>query len=495
MTAPALPLRGVGAVGAPRAMPLLEQRIINRRRHHARSGAMDAAIVIAAVAGTAALELATRSRGAVAADHILIGAAVLALAWTTSLALLRHEAHQRGTGERFELLPVLHSAAIGIAALAILAGTTGWPVLTAHIAVSLPVGVLALVASRVAQHAWAARPASHATLDSRTLIVGTRADIAHTVRSLRGARSAHDIVGVIVVDDEGTAPVSVDGVDFVVVGGSGDVARIARDRCVETVVVAGGGTDDPDYVRRLSWSLEGAATDLVLATRLADVAQSRIRFDRAQSLALIRVSLPRFDRPTMRAKRRLDVIVAALALIPIGLVTPLIALAITLDSPGGVFFRQRRIGRDGREFDILKFRTMSSDAEARRHELAAQNEGAGPLFKLKNDPRVTRVGAVLRRFSLDELPQFWNVLTGEMSVVGPRPPLPDEVQGYDRDMLRRLYVQPGITGLWQISGRSDLSWEQSVRLDLHYVENWSVAADLKIMLQTAAVMVRPKGAY
>jgi len=160
-----------------------------------------------------------------------------------------------------------------------------------------------------------------------------------------------------------------------------------------------------------------------------------------------------------------------------------------------VLFRQRRIGRDGREFDILKFRTMVATAEEDRAALEALNEGAGPLFKLKSDPRVTRVGAVLRRFSLDELPQFWNVLRGEMSVVGPRPPLPSEVHGYAGTVFRRLYVQPGITGLWQVSGRSDLTWEQSVRLDLHYVENWSLATDLAIIARTASVMVRPRGAY
>lgn len=454
---------------------------------------MDAAIIIAATGATVTLQLTAGA--ATAAGPVLFSAIVLAFVWTIALYVLRREAHRRGAGERLELWPILHSAAIGTAALAVVAGVTGWPVLAPHVALTLPAGVAILVMSRLVQHAWSSRPASHATLASRTLIVGSRAGIAHTIQSLRGGRSGHDIVGVVVVDDGGLEPLTVDGTPFTVMGGSVDVAQVARDQCIETVVVAGGATDDPDYVRRLSWSLEGAATDLVLATRLADVAQSRIRFDRAQSLALIRVSLPRFDRPTMRAKRRLDVVVAALALIPIGLVTPLIALAIMLDSPGGVFFRQRRIGRDGREFDILKFRTMGVDAEARRAELAAQNEGSGPLFKLRNDPRVTRVGAILRKFSLDELPQFWNVLMGEMSVVGPRPPLPDEVRDYDRDVLRRLYVQPGITGLWQISGRSDLSWEQSVRLDLHYVENWSVAADLKIMLQTAAVLVHPRGAY
>jgi lipopolysaccharide/colanic/teichoic acid biosynthesis glycosyltransferase len=144
---------------------------------------------------------------------------------------------------------------------------------------------------------------------------------------------------------------------------------------------------------------------------------------------------------------------------------------------------------------MVKFRTMVVDAETRRDELHAHNEGAGPLFKLKRDPRVTRVGAVLRKFSIDELPQFLNVLWGDMSIVGPRPPLPAEVTRYDGTVYRRLYIKPGITGLWQISGRSDLSWEESVRLDLRYVENWSIATDLMIMWRTARVMIAPKGAY
>lgn len=495
MTVSALPHEGgFGAVGAPRAMPLLEQRIISRRRHHARTGAVDAAIITAAVAATAALEV-SRSADRAGVVHIVFGAIVLGLVWALSLSALRREAHRRGAGERLELLPILHSAMIGIAALAILAGVTGWAVLTPHVALTLPACVSILVTVRVAQHAWWSRPGGHATLDTRTLVVGSPAGVAHTIQSLRGSRSGHRIVGVVVVDGEASDHLMIDGTRVAILGAGGDVAQIARDQCIETVIVAGGASDDPDYVRRLSWSLEGASTDLVLATRLSDVAQSRIRFDRAQSLALIRVSLPRFDRSTMRAKRRLDAIVAALALIPIGLITPMIALAIVLDSPGAVFFRQRRIGRDGREFDILKFRTMGTDAEARRGALEKDNEGSWPLFKLRNDPRVTRVGAILRRWSLDELPQFWNVLMGEMSVVGPRPPLPEEVRAYDSEVLRRLYVQPGITGLWQVSGRSDLSWAQSVRLDLHYVENWSVGADLKIMLRTAAVMARPKGAY
>jgi exopolysaccharide biosynthesis polyprenyl glycosylphosphotransferase len=194
-------------------------------------------------------------------------------------------------------------------------------------------------------------------------------------------------------------------------------------------------------------------------------------------------------------KRALDVVVSGVALIPIGLILPLLALLIKIDSPGPVFFRQERVGRDGQRFQMVKLRSMSTDAEQRLAALKAANEGSGLLFKMKDDPRVTRVGRVLRKLSLDELPQFWNVLIGDMSVVGPRPPLPSEVTAYDGTVYRRLYIKPGITGLWQVSGRSDLSWEESVRLDLRYVENWSVVNDLQIMWRTAKVMVRPQGAY
>jgi exopolysaccharide biosynthesis polyprenyl glycosylphosphotransferase len=209
----------------------------------------------------------------------------------------------------------------------------------------------------------------------------------------------------------------------------------------------------------------------------------------------VQVKIPEFEGGVHAIKRGMDVVLSLLALVPIALIAPFVAIAIKLDSRGPVLFHQLRVGRDGRQFWMLKFRTMVADAEMRRGELLAEDEGAGPLFKVKSDPRVTRVGAVLRRFSIDELPQFFNVLRGDMSIVGPRPPLPAEVTSYDGTVYRRLYIKPGITGLWQISGRSDLSWDDSVRLDLRYVENWSIATDLMIMWRTAHVMVHHKGAY
>jgi lipopolysaccharide/colanic/teichoic acid biosynthesis glycosyltransferase len=172
-----------------------------------------------------------------------------------------------------------------------------------------------------------------------------------------------------------------------------------------------------------------------------------------------------------------------------------VAIGIRLDSSGPAFFRQTRVGRHGREFTMLKFRSMDVGAEARRAELESANEGSGPLFKMKTDPRVTRIGVVLRRYSLDELPQLFNVLAGSMSMVGPRPPLPAEVATYGREAQRRLLVKPGLTGLWQVGGRSDLPWEQSVRLDLRYVENWTLALDAVILWKTLGAVVNSRGSY
>ncbi|MFT3798214.1 sugar transferase [Microbacterium sp.] len=483
---------GMSVAEAPRVVPVLEERLTRVRRHRLRQSTLDAAIIIMAAAATATAQ--ALSGGSARDLSVAVAAAVLATVWAGALVVLRTRAHRRGAGERLELMPIVHSATIGFAVLAAVAVLSGAEVLRPHLVLTLPLGVAALVSVRALRRALTARRPVERTLAPRTLVVGSRAGVEQTITSLLAdERLTHNILGTA-LSDTAVADLEVGGRLFRTLGTPQQVADLARQLGVETVIVAD-SIDDPDYLRRLSWSLEGAATDLILATRLADVDRSRIAFERAHGLALTHVSLPRFDRSTQRAKRALDIVVATLALVPIALMTPFIALAIKLDSPGEVFFRQRRIGRSGREFDILKFRTMGMDAEARRAELEQANEGAGPLFKLKNDPRVTRVGAVLRRFSLDELPQFWNVLVGEMSVVGPRPPLPSEVADYERDVFRRLYVQPGITGLWQVSGRSDLTWEQSVRLDLHYVENWSVATDLSIIARTAAVMVRPKGAY
>jgi exopolysaccharide biosynthesis polyprenyl glycosylphosphotransferase len=247
-------------------------------------------------------------------------------------------------------------------------------------------------------------------------------------------------------------------------------------------------------LRRLSWALEERGVELVVSPGIVEVAGPRLSIRPVAGLSLLHLERPTFGGSRRFLKTVFDRLLGALLLV---LALPLvagIALAVRLSGPGPVLFRQVRVGVDGRRFTMLKFRSMVHDAEHRRTALSDLDEGNGMLFKIHQDPRVTPVGALLRRFSLDELPQLFNVLRGDMSLVGPRPPLPEEVAGYDGDAVRRLRVRPGMTGLWQVSGRSDLSWEESLRLDLRYVDNWSFALDLSILWRTWRAVIRGSGA-
>ncbi|MGA5122229.1 sugar transferase [Streptomyces pseudogriseolus] len=280
-----------------------------------------------------------------------------------------------------------------------------------------------------------------------------------------------------------------------VVGRLADVADHVRRDGYRVVAVTPDAHWSPDRLQRLSWNLEGSDAEMVVAPVLMEVAGPRLHVDAVLGIPLLRVSMPAFTGGRRAVKGVVDRLGALILLLVLAPLMLLVALLVATDSRGGVFYRQRRVGKDGREFTILKFRTMIPDADRVRAALAGLNEGAGPLFKMRRDPRVTRIGAVLRRYSLDELPQLFNVLTGSMSLVGPRPPLPEECAAYGPDIRRRLKVKPGLTGLWQISGRSDLSWEEAVRLDLRYVEDWSLALDTVILWKTLRAVVQGQGAY
>jgi exopolysaccharide biosynthesis polyprenyl glycosylphosphotransferase len=256
---------------------------------------------------------------------------------------------------------------------------------------------------------------------------------------------------------------------------------------------------DPAWTRRrlrdMAWELEGTPAALIVAPALMEVTGPRLHMTPVYGLTLLRVSKPSFTGVRWLLKDAIERISALAGLVVLTPLLLMIALAIKRDDGGPVLFRQERVGRAGKTFMMLKFRSMGVDAEHQLGALETGNEGAGPLFKLRHDPRVTRVGALMRRYSLDELPQLLNVVRGHMSLVGPRPPLPREVLLYATDAMRRLLVKPGLTGLWQISGRSDLSWEEAIRLDLRYVENWSFALDAMILWKTIAAVLRPTGAY
>ena len=276
-----------------------------------------------------------------------------------------------------------------------------------------------------------------------------------------------------------------------VVGRLTDVANHVRRDGYRVVAITPDPYWSPDRLQRLAWNLEGGDAEMVVAPVLMEVAGPRLHVDAVLGIPMLRVSMPAFTG----GPRAVKAVGAALLLVLFAPLMVAVGLLVLVDSPGGVFYRQHRVGKDGRQFTLVKFRTMVAGADRARAGLADRNEGAGLLFKLRRDPRVTRVGGVLRRYSLDELPQLLNVLTGSMSLVGPRPPLPEESAAYGPDIRRRLLVKPGLTGLWQISGRSDLPWEEAVRLDLRYVEDWSLALDAVILWKTLRAVLQGQGAY
>jgi exopolysaccharide biosynthesis polyprenyl glycosylphosphotransferase len=334
----------------------------------------------------------------------------------------------------------------------------------------------------------------------RVVAVGHAAAVARLVTVLR--RDTYHglaVVAACLVDKpEGTGPDGAAGVPAAgvpVAGGLSGVAAAVNTFGADTVAVLACPEMDGGRLRELAWQLEKTDTALFVAPTLLDVAGPRTTIRPVAGLPLLHVDHPELAGAKQAIKSGFDKACAAAALLLLAPLFAVIAISIRLADHGPVFFRQTRIGKDGRAFTLYKFRSMVPDAEQRKSQLAIYNEADGILFKIREDPRVTRPGAWLRRWSLDELPQLINVLIGDMSLVGPRPALPDEVARYHHHMRRRLVVKPGITGLWQVSGRSDLSQEEAERLDLYYVENWSLALDLQVLGKTGSAVMRGSGAY
>lgn len=354
-------------------------------------------------------------------------------------------------------------------------------------------GALSLV-GRFLLRKWLHRRRERGQFVHSMLVVGTDESVADLInRTRRDPFNGWAVTGVCT--PTGTGPQGVDQILGVpVLGDLDSVAEMVRQGKHRVVAVSTTPGWSPRRLHQLAWDLEGLGADLVVDPGLMEMSGPRLHVTPVDGLPLLRLTHPDFDGMARVIKSLIDWFGAALLLL---LIAPLmlgLAIAVMLDG-GPVFFRQDRVGRNGRVFKMIKFRSMVVDAEARKDALLSANEGSGPLFKLRDDPRITKVGATLRKFSLDELPQLLNVLAGSMSLVGPRPPLPEEVATYSRDAERKLMVKPGLTGLWQVSGRSDLSWEESVRLDLRYVENWTLAMDALILWKTAGALARGNGAY
>lgn len=367
-----------------------------------------------------------------------------------------------------------------------------------YVGFALPVGLSGLLLGR-----WLLR--QHLNVDrlrgdsmSRLLLVGGPSAVAHLAASMERSKGAGYLpVAAYVPGADGAMQVEQES-GLPILGCAPNTVSIleAIDKChADAVAVSAGVQLHPQTLRHLGWELAARNVGLIMAPALTDIAGPRIHTQQVAGLPLIHVTTPALEGGQGVAKRLFDIAVSCVLIVLTLPIMALVGFLVKVDSRGPALFRQERVGIEGKRFCMLKFRSMVVDAEKRLTELEIANEGKGLLFKIKDDPRITRVGGLIRKYSLDELPQLFNILGGSMSLVGPRPPLPSEVEAYEHDVRRRLLVKPGLTGLWQVSGRSNLSWQDSVRLDLYYVENWSLAGDLVILLRTVRAVFRSTGAY
>ncbi|WP_307858611.1 sugar transferase [Microbacterium flavescens] len=353
--------------------------------------------------------------------------------------------------------------------------------------VALPIGLTALLLSRWLWRQWLRRRQRRGAYVYRAVVVGERSKVAHIAQQIRRAPdSGYVIVGALTTGDgEAVAEIPVLG-DFTAAGSAVD--QVGAD----TLIVAGSDELDPVTMRRLGWEMADRDVNWVVAPALTDVAGPRIHARPVAGLPLVHVDFPSLDGYKRFAKRAFDIVGSSLLILlflPIMIAT---AVTIRIDGPGPIIYRQMRMGRQGREFGMVKFRSMVANADDQLASLLdVQGTTDEPLFKVTDDPRITRVGRFIRKHSIDELPQLFNVLFGQMSLVGPRPQRAAEVALYDDDAHRRMLVKPGMSGLWQVSGRSTLSWEDAIRLDLYYVENWSFTQDLQILFRTIGAVVTP----
>lgn len=416
---------------------------------------------------------------------------VLVLAWMAFLGAYGSRGFRvLGTGpDEYKLIANASLRLFGI--LAIVAFLLRIDVARGYILIALPLGVAVLVFSRWMWRQWLAVQRQRGLFSSTVLLVGSVPSAAHLARVLKSSSEAgYRVVGACV--PAGRAGSMLSTTDVPVLGDFDDLHPALTATGADTVVITSSDDLPPERLRQLSWSLEPGRQHLVMAPSLTDVGGPRIHARPVAGLPLIHVETPSYDGLKHFAKRAFDIVGSAILLIALSPLLLIVAFIVRSTSVGPVLYRQERIGLNGEPFGMLKFRSMTVDADGQLSELLkAQGTNDRPLFKVANDPRLTRVGGFLRRFSLDELLQLFNVLRGNMSLVGPRPQRDGEVALYDSSAHRRLLLKPGMSGLWQVSGRSSLSWEDSIRLDLYYVENWSIAGDLVILWRTLRAVFSP----
>ncbi|ANJ26293.1 sugar transferase [Agromyces aureus] len=489
--------RLLGRASAAGARVVAQPRRLGwRRRLVAALSITDAALVLIALLVAQLLRFQTtgfRASTPQADLAYLTLTSAIAVGWLVALSATRSRMLRNiGTG-MVEYQRVVNATFLTFGTLAAVAFLFQIDIARGYLAVAFPLGLVLLLIGRMIWRGALHRMRRVGRCTTGAIIVGRPDDVARVADELRRQyRVGYRAIGATYAGPARSAKraaIDLPTVEFK------DLAATSKRTRTRAVIIAGDLPGGNATIRRLGWDLENSNTELILVSRLTDVAGPRIHLRPINGLPMVHVDLPQYSGVAHAVKRVFDVVVAGGILL---LLLPLIAgiaMSVRLTSVGPVLFRQERVGVGGSRFTMLKFRSMVIDAEARLAALQSRNESDGVLFKVRNDPRITPIGRTLRRYSLDELPQLWNVLVGDMSLVGPRPPLPAEVDRYEEDVNRRLLTKPGITGLWQVSGRSNLTWDESVKIDLYYVENWSLTGDIVILLKTARAVVGSTGAY
>ena len=432
--------------------------------------------------------------GPVRVNYTLVSV-LLVVAWMAVLGIYGTRGYRvLGTGStEYKLVTDATIRLFGL--VAIIAFLLQLDVARGYVLVAFPLGLAVLLISRWAWRQWLGVQRRRGLYSSTVLLVGSEISASHIARELaRQPEAGYRVVGACVPSSRiaGYLP----DTTIPVFGNLQKVSSALAASGADTVVITSADELPPERVRELSWSLEAGRQHLVVAPSLTDIGGPRIHTRPVAGLPLIHVETPRYEGRKRFSKRAFDIAGSGLILLLLSPVLLAIALAVKFTSAGPVFYKQERIGLNGKPFHMLKFRSMVVNADDQLVALLeAQGTGDTPLFKVQNDPRLTRIGAVLRKHSLDEFPQLINVFRGDMSLVGPRPQREGEVALYTESARRRLIVQPGMTGLWQVSGRSALSWDDAIRLDLYYVENWSLSFDLLILWKTVRVAFLGEGAY
>ena len=440
----------------------------------------------------AVFALVVRFGGNPPALHLILSG-VIPLVWVGVVAAQRgYERRFLGTGPE-EYRRVATAGLLLFTSIAVASYSFPLEIARGYVVLVVPATVLTTLYLRHRLRDWVYKLRARGQGLQRVLVVG-RADAAVAMIEKLDHEPQHGLVPVgACVPPVGVDVSHVHGVP--VVGDPSRVLQAVDQTSAHVVAVVSHPDMSGQSLRRLSWALEERDVELIVSPGIIEVAGPRLSIRPIAGLSLLHLERPSASGGRMLGKTAFDRVVGGLILLGLTPFMLAVAAAIRLTSRGPALFRQTRVGVDGHEFTMYKFRSMVVDAEARRDDLIGLSDGNGVLFKMKDDPRVTKVGKVLRRFSIDELPQLINVVRGDMSLVGPRPPLPEEVAEYTYDATRRLKVRPGVTGLWQVSGRSDLSWEESLRLDLRYADNWSLALDLSILWRTARAVFSGNGAY